>query len=168
MTNYTACPEDAAATRRERVLDLAQRLCFQGYPDLTDRRKARLWDCMEPFLESCLEEGATGWEENDRANGDYPCDLFHEAFDDFDVTNAQFDRGKEENRFQNLLSSIARTSFDAVSGFPGGVFGWRIGDLRRVYDGQIPEWFADGDWCDTADGPKVNLNSLADSTTIAI
>ena len=163
VMDYIACAEDAAAIRRERLLDLAQRLCSQGYPDLTDRRKARLWSQLEPFLETCLEDGATGWEENCLNRNDLPGDFFREHFYDrgFDVTDQEYERGKE-NRFFSTLSYFARLAFDAVSGFPGGTYGLSIGDFKRIYGGQIPAWWSDGEWQDQAGNP-VDLNTLEDN-----
>lgn len=150
--DYLACAEDAAAIRRERLLDLAQRLCLKGYPALTERRRTRLWAELEGFLTSCLDEGATGWEDEDV----YPCDYFRETFTDFDVSDRKFERD-QENRFYSLLEFIARAAFDAVDDFAGGTYGWTIGDIKRVYDGQIPAWFNDG-WLDR-EGNPVDLNS---------
>lgn len=163
-TTLFACADDARAIIRERALDFAERMCSKGYPHLTERRKARLWGEVREFLEYCLDQGATGWEENE-LEGDYPCDLFHDHFEHFDMSDRDYHRGKEY-RFIRMLSAVCRSAFDAVSGFPGGVWGFTVGDLRRMYNGQIPTWIDDG-WVDRDKNP-VSLNSATDETTLFI
>lgn len=155
--DYLACAEDAAAIRRERLLDLAQRLCLQGYPNLTERRRARLWFLLESFLESCLDYGITAWEGDEDA-GDY----FQETFSDFDISDRKFERDPDqENKFHSTLNYIARCAFDAVSGFPGGTWGLSIGDFRRIYGGQLPGWWSEGEWEDGTGNP-VDPNTVED------
>lgn len=145
-------------TRSQRLLDLAQRLCQRGYPHLTEPRRGKLWDQLESFLTECLKRGATGWENG--GPGDYPpCDLFRDAFEEFDVPPHAIDQDRE-NRFYSLLQVIARTSFDAVDGFPGGVVGWTVGDVRRIYEGTIPDWW--NNHLQDRAGNSVDLNQAED------
>lgn len=131
---------------KDRAMDFAYRMCFKGYPELTGHRKQRLWDEVGRFLEHCFVQlGATGWQTNPTDAG-YPCDEFREYFIDFDVTDREFQRGKE-NVFFMMLSAIARSAFDSIEDFPGGVFGFTVGDLKRMYNGSIPPWIARG-WRD--------------------
>ena len=51
---------EVETVRRKRILDFAQRMCFQGHPSRTDRRKGQLWENDAKFLELCLREGAVG------------------------------------------------------------------------------------------------------------
>jgi len=155
-----------AKEQRARALDFAWRLCFKGHPRLTENRKQRLWDEIESFIVYCFELGATaGWEDNPKGH-DYPCDLFPDHFEEYDVTGREFEREKE-NRFYSMAQAICRSAFDAVSGFPGGVFGYKIGDLKLMYEGRIPRWINNG-WVRLKDSSPVNLNAMPDEEHIAI
>jgi len=133
--------------KHERMMDFAERLCFKGYPTLTDARKRKLWAEAKGFLETCIENGATGYEENPTDPHGLPCDTYHEYFERYDMSDAEyklFDEGKgkkERNRFDSILSAICRSALDTLDG-ASGVFGFTVGDLRRMFDGEIPEWVA--------------------------
>jgi hypothetical protein len=50
-----------------------------------------------------------------------------------------------------MLSATCRAAMDVV-GEPGaGVLGWTVGDIKRMYDGQLPDWFDTG-WKHKDDG----------------
>lgn len=149
---------------RERCLDFAERYCLKGYPDITERRRHRLWQEVETFLTTCLDMGATGWEKNPTGDG-YPCDVFGEHFAEYDVDDRRFEQGKG-NRFFVQLRIICRLSFDVIDGMPGGVFGIALGELRRSYNGQLPDWLKGG-WQDPAGNP-VDIDNEADGIRVAI
>lgn len=134
------------SVKYERMMDFAERMCAQGYPELTEARKKRLWNEVKGFLELCIENEATGYEENPQDRDWLPCDIFHEHFAEYDMTDAEYwryDEGKgkkESNRFYCHLSAICRSALDTLDG-AFGVIGFKVGDIRRMYDGEIPDWF---------------------------
>lgn len=46
-------------------------------------------------------------------------------------------------RFGDMLSACVRAGFDMAVAPSGGVVGFTVGDLRDVFDGEIPDWIAD-------------------------
>lgn len=142
---------------KERCLDFAKRLCLKGHPELTEARRQKLWAHTEEFLKQCLDDVCTGWEDGPDY---YPCDIFSEHFESYDVSDWKFERGIE-NKFFAQLRSICRTAFDVIDGMPGGVFGYRLGTIRCMYDGCIPDWFSQG-WQDKQGSP-VDLNQGGDN-----
>lgn len=156
---------------KERCLEFAKLFIFKGRDNLTEARRKKLWSDAEWFLTDCLEEGYTSWDEESRESSYAPCDWFHERFDEMYFPNTpkwdrRFKRG-DEPRYLHELNVVCRLAFDAISGMPGGVWGITIGELRKMYDGQIPEWLNQG-WLDRK-GNSVDLNQVGgDEDTIAI
>lgn len=152
---------------KERCLDFAKRMCFTGWPDITDARRKKLWSDAEWFLTDCLNEGATDWEDDEI----YPCDWFSERFAEEYVPNTpkwdkRFENG-ECPKYYNTLCCICRAAFDVVSDLPGMVWALTVGDIRRMYDGELPEWFIGEGWQLMDDG-AVDITKLPDTADLAI
>lgn len=156
---------------KERCLDFAKRFIFKGRRNLTEARRKKLWSDAEWFLTDCLEEGYTIWDGESKESSYAPCDWFRERFDEKYFPNTpkwdrRFERG-DEPRYLHELNIVCRLAFDAVNGMPGGVWGVMLGELRRMYDGQIPEWLNQG-WLDR-EGNPADLNQIGDDEdTVAI
>lgn len=122
---------------------VARAMCHNFWPHLTDARKARLWADMQCFIDAHKDEPVDGWQE------DYCLlDSFHDYF--------YYDYGASINReygdfweiddnpryFYNQLRCVARASTNAVfPNDPAGVLGFTVGDMRRVFGGELPDWF---------------------------
>jgi len=156
---------------KERCLDFAKHYIFKGRENLTEARRKKLWSDAEWFLTDCLEEGYTSWDCSAKESSYAPCDWFHERFDEMYFPNTpkwdrRFEAG-EEPRYLNQLEVVCRLAFDVIDNMPGGVWGITLGELRRMYDGQIPPWLNEG-WLDKNQNP-VDLNQDGkDEDTIAI
>lgn len=156
---------------RERCLDFAKRFISKGRQALTEARRKKLWSDAEWFLADCLDEGYCYWDGDSKESSYAPCDWFHERFDEkyFPNTlrwNRRFENG-EEPRYLHELNVVCRLAFDVISDMPGGVWGISLGEIRRMYDGQIPDWLNQG-WLDKKGNP-VDLNQFGDDKeTIAI
>lgn len=150
---------------RERCLDFAKRMCFNAWPDITESRKKKLWSDAEWFLADCLDEGATSWED-DKV---YPCDWFSERFAKYIPDTEKWYRlyPDEEPKYFHQLNVICRIAFDVIDGFPGGVWGFTIGDIKRMYDGIFPAWFDTGDWIKMGNG-DVDVMKLPDEASLCI
>lgn len=156
---------------KERCLDFAKRFIFKGRQNLTDARRKKLWSDAEWFLTDALEEGHTGWESGSPESTFPACDWFNERFDEKYFPNTpkwdkRFEAG-EQPKYLNELNVICRLAFDVIDDMPGGVWGISLGEIRGMYDGQIPEWFNQG-WLDKQGNP-VDLTTFGDDDdTIAI
>jgi hypothetical protein len=145
---------------------VARAMCYGLWPDLTERRRDRLWAEIEPFIEHHVDEPVDGWQEEYCL-----CDSFHEWF--YEPFGRSIDtqyRGPggfigwemDDNprRFYNQLRCVVRASLNAIFQNDVGVIGFTVGDVRRVFNGSIPDWFAaqyDGLTDKSPDGAAVRL-----------
>jgi hypothetical protein len=115
-------------------------LCFGARPEATEARKQKLWAEAESFINLHADEPVDGWD------GDYClCDCFDDYFDRYLRHIWRDDDGwyKDNPRyFANHLHIAIRAGIDIVTEQPGGVLGFTVGDLRRMFNGGIPEWIA--------------------------
>jgi hypothetical protein len=122
--------------------DMARRLCYHAWPEKTNERKARLWKEALYFIEEHAGYDLRGWCES---GGDdpYACDLFDDAF--WDDYGRSIDRDEDINTdpryFFNQLRCVIRASLNALFG-DEGILGFTVGDLRRMFDGAIPDWIS--------------------------
>ena len=153
---------------KERCLDFAKRFIFKGRENLTEARRKKLWSDAEWFLTDCLEEGYTSWDGQDKESSYPPGDWFHERFDEMYFPNTpKWDRrleNGEEPRYLHELNVVCRLAFDVIDNMPGGVWGISLGELRRMYGGQIPEWLNQG-WLDKKGNPA-DLNQIGHNEDI--
>ena len=116
-------------------------LAIHGFPVTTEKRRDRLvteivdyfeWrDLKSDFLEIVDWDG----------NGDnyYLCDRVNEFFEDHYHWIRKNDA--HGGRFYDQITSCIKAGFDiAVTQSGGGVVGFSVGDIRRMWDGNIPEW----------------------------
>lgn len=155
---------------KHRCLDFAKRLCFVGYDHLTQARRDRLWYEAEGFLADALAEGHTSWEtKSPDGLGCCTCDWFSERFSEryIPLTGKWADRLEKGDypQFFDTLEAICRAAFDVVDDFAGGVWGFTLGDIRRMYDGTLPDWIPT-DWY--LDDTLVDLATLPDEVSICI
>jgi hypothetical protein len=147
--------------QKERVLDFAKRMVFKGFKNLTQKRRERLWGDIEWFLTDALDEGYWGWETGGRDDTFCMSDWMSERFDRLKYPSARWEYkvlelGIEPRYFQ-MLAGTCRAAMDIVNDFPGGVWGWTVGDIRRMYDGIIPDWLPLDGWHYLGDGPAPRL-----------
>ena len=155
--------------QKDRCLDFAKRMVFKGYEHLTQKRAERLWGDVEWFLTDALEEGHWGWETGSPEETFCMCDWIHERFGELEYPSGRWehkvcDLGQEPNYFR-MLSATCRAAMDIIDDFAGGVWGWTVGDIRRMYDGTIPAWFPLDGWEILGDGMAPTLK---DTDSIAI
>lgn len=152
------------AELQERCMDFAKRMVFKGYENLTLARKEKLWSDVEWFLTDVFEAGASSWDQDEV----YACDWIHERFEKYEYPSSRWehkviDLGVEPKYFR-MLSATCRCAVDLFDDFAGGVWGWTVGDIKRMYDGKLPDWFPT-DWQIMGNGPAPPLK---DTDRIAI
>ncbi len=165
-------PEKCSTTeeRKTRSLDFAKRMIFKGYQKLTDARRKRLWEEAEYFITECLDTGSYDWDQTKGGYG-YACDYFSEHFEEQYFPNTtkwdkKFEDG-EEPKFLGTLRFICRAAIDLFDDWAGGCWGWTIGDFKRMYDGQLPDWFPKEGWHYLMDGPA-SFSEMSDDSVIAV
>ena len=142
---------------KQRCLDFARRMCFFGWPALTEARSKKLWSDAEWFLKDVLDEGHVGYETGSPDDSFPACDWFSERFERYAVPNARWEEKypDEEPKYYRQLSCVCRAALDIVDNIPGGVWGFTIADIKRMYDGKLPDWLDDGEWKIVNDGQAV-------------
>ena len=157
--------------QKDRCLDFAKRMVFKGYEHLTDARQKKLWGDVEWFLTDCLDDGYRNWDSDDGKGGMLACDWFDERFEEYRFPASRWEDkigNGDEPKYYRELCSTCRAAIDIIDDFAGGVWGWTLGDVKRMYDGQLPDWFPKDDkWCILGDG-KVAFSEIKDEHGIAI
>lgn len=126
----------------ERWLDFALRLA--DVMEATPARKQRVKDEVTGFIRlysypGYIDYPLRGW---DSSEGEFPpiCDLASEHFIKYETWNQK----KEEytGRFYNQIMCCLRAGIDlAVPDMHGGgVVGFTVGHIRRMYNNEIPVW----------------------------
>ena len=127
----------------DRFRDFAERMCKHARPNKTPNRLRRLWYEIERFIDTHRDYSFRGWSE-----GDYLCDCVADYFSEYgdhiyNPKREEYDQNPV--KFYNMLKTVLRSAINVT--FPdvpdGGVIGFTVGDIRRMYDGEIPDWFAD-------------------------
>jgi len=133
----------------ERFLDFSVRIAEKGFPNITDKRRERLSKEVRSFLEYLIDfcereeedEGdiLEGWD-----GGQIEAHMI-EYFeqDGFWIETRE---GVKEGKFYNMLQCCVRAGIDAALNYfkGGGVLGFNLGDLRKMYDKEIPQWLQEG------------------------
>jgi hypothetical protein len=130
----------------DRWQDFAIRMAEHGYPRATGRRRAKILEEVKSYFEE--REFQQDWPIIDC----WDCnDEFGSVGDDVDeffdrYRHWQRDTGTFGGLFCDQVSCCIRAGFDLAVKQSGGVLGFTAGDVRRMYDGAVPDWIAGRDW----------------------
>lgn len=126
------------AEQFEQWKQFTEAICRHGWPDITDERKARLLDDAIDFIELFRDEPVDGWD------NDYClCDSFRSHFYEYYATIwiEKLEEYKDDpHYFVNMLCSVIRAGIGFVTNDRGGVLGFCVDDLRRMFSDGIPKW----------------------------
>lgn len=130
----------------DRWQDFAVRMAIHGYPRATERRREKIRkEIQNYFDEREYQEDwpvIDDWDYNDdfgSLSGDV--DDFFERYRHWRRNNADY-----VGWFFCQITCCIRAGFDMAVKQSGGVLGFTAGDLRRMYDGNIPDWITRLDW----------------------
>ena len=130
------------AEQFERWKDVSVRFARNGWPNMTEARKARLALEIEGFLDN-VEEGERYLDVKSWDSGDICiCDWFMEAFGETWQYggNHPEDGDDRHSRFLGQLACCLRIGLDLAAEPSAGVLGFDKGDLERCFNGEIPDW----------------------------
>jgi hypothetical protein len=131
----------------ERWKDFALRMAEHAYPRATEaRKKKRVEEVADYFYWRELQNDwpeIGDWDYNNC--GYHPCSEVDEFFDKYRHWNEKIG-WYDENRFHNQITSCIRAAFDFAVKQSGGVIGFTAGDIRRCWDGNVPEWIKEAGW----------------------
>lgn len=127
--------------------DFALRMAGK-YPRTTEARRERLTKEVSGYFDyfdfggQDVRDGVEDWDYNDC--GYHPGSEVEEHFDDYRHWNEKIGWYDESKFFTQIVCCI-RAAFDIAVKQSGGVVGFTAGDMRRMWDGNVPEW-AKGGW----------------------
>lgn len=137
----------------QRWLQLSVGLAQHSYPRITEARKAKLvtavkdcidWivcnglDTVSDWDEGIYEDGRLQYECAGTRMSSYMWDKGHEFEHEY--------KGEYElrtTRFGTMLACCVRAGFDLAVAPSTGVLGYSVGNLRAIFDGQLPKWVQD-------------------------
>lgn len=130
-----------------------------GYPTLTPARRAKLLAAIEDCLQEVACEGLdrvgtwdSGVRIDERCWSESVSSLVNDYLDAHRYAVGE-PGGVRRGRFGTMLMACVRAGFDVAVAPSGGVVGFTVGDLRRIFDGALPDWVAG--WFSPALAPSV-------------
>jgi hypothetical protein len=130
----------------DRWRDFAIRMAEHGYPRATERRRDKILEEVKDYFgeREFQQDWPTidDWDHNEEF-GSVDDDVI-EYFDRY--RHWQRDIGTYDGGFYNQVSCCIRAGFDMAVKQSGGVLGFTAGDVRRMYNGAVPDWIAGQDW----------------------
>lgn len=143
----------------DRWNDFAVRMARHAFPDATPARRIKIEASIDGFFswrerDSAETAAIHDWdncppyEMNGRTYYN-PCvgDQVRSHLSDHEHHRYNDRTGHEKecgNRFANQVSCCIRAGLDRASAPSGGVVGFTVGDLRRMYPEGLPGWVIDG------------------------
>ena len=139
--------------------DFTLRMTATVYPNATEARRAKIRERISDYFGECeLHEywaSIEGWDQyNDNLGGSLSCDMdefFH------DILHWRSEKPDHTGKLFNQITCCIRSGFDMAVEQSGGVLGFDIGDVRRMYDGNVPEWVSPDDFEHLPDDTQVWL-----------
>lgn len=134
-------------TQLKRWLKVSIGLANSGYPTITPKRRELLIAEITCFIETVTSSFALDqikdWDGN--GGGCYVCDELSTFLWD---NRYEFERERNggcevaRGRFGTALSCCIRAGFDMAVAPSGGVVGYTVGDLRKIFAGKLPKWIS--------------------------
>lgn len=116
-------------------LDFATRMVDHVF-DRTPERKAKVREKVVDYIERFRGFPLAGWDHEHSDTGMYMCDHFDYWFDEY------YNDRQEKPRFLTDIACAIRAGLDIA--YPeqvsGGVVGFTVGDLRKMYPEGIPDY----------------------------
>lgn len=128
-------------TQKKRWIKVSVGLAMNAYPAMTHRRRTRLVQDVNLFIEKVTSDFMLAdIEDWDGSLGEcYVCDELSDFLWD---RRYEYERNGEiqTGRFGNTLSCCIRAGFDMAVERSAGVLGYTVGDLRRIFPRELPNW----------------------------
>jgi hypothetical protein len=133
----------------------ATRMAKHCYPKTTDTRKAKILEEVKSFFTERRYQkdysSFTDWDGNDGS------ECLTSYVDDFFEKYTHWNRREEfyTGRFYEQVTCCIRAGFDVAVKPSGGVLGFTVGDVRRMWSGLVPDWVKEG-WDSPFDAAQDN------------
>lgn len=115
----------------KRWMKLSLALARGAYPNMTEQRRTKLLEAIQECIEyvySC-GGGLNDWDDGVGSIVDeFTCDCGY--------------MHKHRGKFGSAMVACVRAGFDVAVWPSAGVLCFTVGDLRRGFDGDLPDWIA--------------------------
>ena len=130
----------------DRWKDFALRMARNAFPDATEARRGKIAAEIEGFFswyDDADVNEVVDWDNGPSYIGDAVDSHLdrHRHYRYIERTGEEIEHG---NRFVNQVSCCIRAGLDRASRPSGGVIGFTVGDLRRMYPEGLPDWVISG------------------------
>ena len=137
-------------------------LAKNAYPNITSRRRERLISEVENCIERvvCNDLSAINdWDSSEYRDGRLYEESAGTRVDDWmwenryvrEIEDRKGRCEQVEGRFGTMIACCVRAGFDVAVSPSGGVLGYTVGDVRGIFDGDLPDWVK-GFFTETLDG----------------
>jgi len=124
----------------ERWKDFALRMARGAFPDATEARRTKIAESISGFFSWYDGEDVSeivDWDNGPSYIGDQVSSHLSSHYHERETRSGYEPRG---NKFENQVSCCIRAGLDCAGSPSGGVLGFTVGDLRRMYPEGIPDW----------------------------
>lgn len=137
--------------QKNRWFKVSQGMARHCFPGITEERRLKLIGVVNTFILGIIDEYPLGEIQDwDGQQGSvYVCDELTEFLDRHDYTHGDKKGMTRETRFANMVSCCVRAGFDLAIKQSAGVLGFTFGDIRKIFNGKIPQW------CHLSDYPNI-------------
>jgi len=121
-------------------MDFSTRIVKYAY-DVTEERRDKILDQVTWFIKMFRGTKIVGWDDKHDKEG-YVCDAVNESFEEYCQPTENDPRA---GKFYNQIKAAIRAGLDVAlpDRAGGGVVGFTVGDLRKMYTRGIPQWVCD-------------------------
>ncbi len=141
----------------DRWHDFSLRMARSGFPHATPERQSKIVQSVDEFFSDLDRDGEdvaafVDWDNCPRVEiggihtyapcvGDLVADHLSEHYHVRETAKGRLE--PFGNRFENQVSCCIRAGIDLASSPSAGVVGFTVGDLRRLYPDDLPEWVSE-------------------------
>lgn len=123
--------------------EFAVRMAEHCYPKATAARKEKILAAVKDYF--FWREYQQDWKEYTDWDGNGDDCILSDDVDEFFDKYRHYSRKEEciTGDFYNQVTCCIRAGFDVAVKQSGGVLGFTAGDIRKMWDGVVPEWIKD-------------------------
>lgn len=121
-------------------------MSLRGFASMTDARRNRLHEEIETWFSAIDDDYAhiISWDHSEpftdeRTYAYYVCDYVSEFFDRFQQDE---DYACDHQKFYDQIECCLRAGLDVAATPSAGVLGFSVGDVTRIFEGNVPDWFS--------------------------
>lgn len=118
--------------------DFSIRMAENCYPKATETRREKIVEEVKSFFDERTRDYQMFWDWDGNNGSECLTDYVDDFFDEYRhwIRHEEWYGGK----FYNQITCCIRAGFDIAVEPSGGVIGFTAGDIRRMYNDEVPSW----------------------------